>query len=297
MARRSRYFSVILILSTLYIFFNYYIMVLSPPTQGLSIRAITPVITTFSVPFLRFNVFPIGGRSTAIKLDNGNLWLLASHPLDQPTKDTLDGMGKSVDYIVCGDIEHTLYVRSYAETWPEARLVGPDEIVQKEGAKEGGLKYYRASDNGGKFGFEDEIEVVQFKGFANKDFAFWHKASKTLIQADLLFNLPAAEQVSLSSFTPKDDRSFQSFPHQFSKSASGKPSSWVPGMGLLSTAFHPSAWLHKQFVWAAGADKGLMREHLKAMQGWDFDRIIPCHGDVIETGGKKAWSEAYSKYL
>lgn len=34
-----------------------------------------------------------------------------------------------------------------------------------------------------------------FTGFKNKDVAFFHPASKSLIEADLLFNLPAREQV------------------------------------------------------------------------------------------------------
>lgn len=38
-----------------------------------------------------------------------------------------------------------------------------------------------------------------FSGIRNKDVAFLHAASKTLIQADLLFNLPATEQVGDTS--------------------------------------------------------------------------------------------------
>jgi len=34
-----------------------------------------------------------------------------------------------------------------------------------------------------------------FSGFKNKDVAFLHSPSKTLIVADLIFNLPATEQV------------------------------------------------------------------------------------------------------
>jgi hypothetical protein len=34
-----------------------------------------------------------------------------------------------------------------------------------------------------------------FSGFKNKDVAFFHPESKTLIEADLLSNLPAKEQV------------------------------------------------------------------------------------------------------
>lgn len=58
------------------------------------IRNVTPNVATFSRPFSRFGVFPIGGRSTAIKLsgDKG-VWLLASTPLDDETKTKLTEMG------------------------------------------------------------------------------------------------------------------------------------------------------------------------------------------------------------
>lgn len=41
--------------------------------------------------------------------------------------------------------------------------------------------------------------ISYFPGFRNKDVAFLHVPSRTLIQADLLFNLPATEQVSSMS--------------------------------------------------------------------------------------------------
>jgi hypothetical protein len=34
-----------------------------------------------------------------------------------------------------------------------------------------------------------------FSGFMNKDVAWFHKSSKTLVVADLIFNLPGTEQV------------------------------------------------------------------------------------------------------
>jgi hypothetical protein len=36
-----------------------------------------------------------------------------------------------------------------------------------------------------------------FSGHRNKEVAYFHSASKTLIEADLLFNLPANEQVRI----------------------------------------------------------------------------------------------------
>jgi hypothetical protein len=59
------------------------------------IRNITPNLTTFSTPFSRFGVIPIGGRSTAVKLSGEKgVWVLASTPFDEPTKSRLQEMGE-----------------------------------------------------------------------------------------------------------------------------------------------------------------------------------------------------------
>ena len=44
-------------------------------------------------PFSRFGLVPIGGRSTAIKLKAGGVWVLASTPLDTETKTRIDALG------------------------------------------------------------------------------------------------------------------------------------------------------------------------------------------------------------
>lgn len=44
-------------------------------------------------PFSRFGLVPIGGRSTAVKLSDGGVWVLASTPLTEETKKTLDNLG------------------------------------------------------------------------------------------------------------------------------------------------------------------------------------------------------------
>ncbi|KAJ7167360.1 hypothetical protein C8R43DRAFT_985050 [Mycena crocata] len=49
------------------------------------------------------------------------------------------------------------------------------------------------------FDCTDETFCSYFSGFANKDVAWFHAASKTLIVADSLFNIPATEQYSKST--------------------------------------------------------------------------------------------------
>ncbi|RXW22217.1 hypothetical protein EST38_g3630 [Candolleomyces aberdarensis] len=115
-----------------------------------------------------------------------------------------------------------------------------------------------------------QIEHCYFSGFQNKDVAFYHKDSKSLIQADLLMNLPPTEQYSKAQSTP-----------------------------ILSalSRFNPKSWAHPHMVWALGVDKDAMRRDARRVSDWDFKRIIPCHGDVIENDAKTAWDTVYRKFL
>jgi hypothetical protein len=108
----------------------------------------------------------VGGRSTAIKLRNGDVWVLASTTLDDPTKSTIDGMGKVKyvmstvayreiltktslpRYIVAPDTEHNQFLgkgrrvtntqfsisvdrRIQTSIYPDAKLIGVEPLVAK----------------------------------------------------------------------------------------------------------------------------------------------------------------------
>jgi hypothetical protein len=60
----------------------------------ITIRSVTPRLATFSKPFARFGFVPIGGRSTAVQLRDGTVWVLASTPLDASTRAKLQEMGE-----------------------------------------------------------------------------------------------------------------------------------------------------------------------------------------------------------
>jgi hypothetical protein len=47
----------------------------------------------------------------------------------------------------------------------------------------------------------------------------------------------------------------------------------------------------------ATVDYTLMRRDAKKVAEWQIDRIIPCHGDVLESGGNEAWSSVYGWFL
>jgi hypothetical protein len=75
-----------------------------PPEFQAHVRQVTDSIWTFSRPFLRSNWFKIGGRSTAVRLSNGDVFLVSPTKPDDTTKATLDSIGK-VKYLVAPDFE------------------------------------------------------------------------------------------------------------------------------------------------------------------------------------------------
>ncbi|KAL8291659.1 hypothetical protein RQP46_001917 [Phenoliferia psychrophenolica] len=250
----------------------------APSNPSLVIRKIGSAITIFSVPFARGNVIPFGGRSTAVVLKNGSTWLIPSHPLDAETLTVLKEL-PPVKFLVAPDLEHTLYLKQYAAAFPEAKLYLPSTVAKKyadEGATELQRLAFTFGDGGGDPFVEStggEIKSADFgKAFVNEDIAFLHVPTKTLIEADLLFNLPPTEQYSKSTLR-----------------------SSVP---IFTSGMIPGAKFHQRFLWyLAGKDRVGMTASAKVVASWDFDRIIPCHGDVIETGGKSAWNSTYDWFL
>jgi hypothetical protein len=74
---------------------------------------ITPEVVTFSRPFSKFlGFFPMGGRSTAIKLSSGDVWVVASTPLSNETKTAVEKLGP-VKYIVAADADHHIFLSEW----------------------------------------------------------------------------------------------------------------------------------------------------------------------------------------
>jgi len=236
----------------------------------LVIRQVTPGVWTFSRPFARFGIWPIGGRTTAVQLKAGGTWLCASTPLDTETRTKLDEMGP-VKYIIGADDVHYMFLADYKKAFPNAKLIATPGAVKT--LKDKGVSFdgvFGSDPPNTTYGFEEEIKHCYFSGFRNKDVAFFHPESKSLIEADLLMNLPCNEQYSKSK-TPNK----------------------LFGIG----GFGPYSGLHSRLTWSLGSDTEAMKRDARTVDGWDFERIIPCHGDVIETDAKKAWRSAFKHFL
>ncbi|KAH8101818.1 hypothetical protein BXZ70DRAFT_77713 [Cristinia sonorae] len=240
------------------------------PKPDVVIREVATNVWTFSRPLNLFNRLPVGGRSTAIKLKDGSIWLLASTPLNDETKAKLKELGNDVKYIMAPNVMHHMFLKPYKDEFPGAKVIGPKDLNKKKEAEGWQLdEVFDADHPEVKHGFEDEIDACFFSGYTNQDVAFHHKASRTAMGADLLFNLPGTEQYTFSDTSP-----------------------YFPVLSWL----RPYHLLLRLFIWKTEANFDKMKRDASIVANWDFDRYIPCHGNVIESGAKAAWKDAYSRY-
>ena len=95
----------------------------------------------------------------------------------------------------------------------------------------------------------------------------------------MMFNLPAKEQYSRTGEDPTSGILNKMF------------------IGLQTT--QGAATWQKRFLWyaASAGDRQGFNQSVRKIASWDFERIIPCHGDVIESGGKGIFKKVFEWHL
>jgi len=246
----------------------------------MSIRHITPNITTFSVPFSRLGLIKFGGRGTLTRLQSGGLLIFSPVALTSEVRSEVQAMGGNVSYIVAPDMEHHLYIGAWKKEFPAARVIAPQGLREKR-AKQGNEDVavdYAYTKEGVQLPADltQTFDVEYWDGHVNKEIAFFHKPERTLIAADVMFNMPATEQYSKTSENASSGFFTKLFVHF----------STIEGKDQQRLIWHGMA-----------KDKVSFAESAKRVAGWDFDRIIPCHGDVIEHGGNDVFRRLFAWHI
>ncbi|KAF2456321.1 hypothetical protein BDY21DRAFT_346781 [Lineolata rhizophorae] len=260
-------------------------LVPSNPSEVMVIRNVTENITTLSAPFYRFGRIKVGGRGTLVKLPSGGVAVFSPVALTPEVRETVSGMGP-VKYIAALDVEHHIFLGPWHEAYPDAKVIGMEGLPEKRAKQKNEevpfAVVFPSKDKGSVKVDEDFDTAFDYEfvaSHANKELVFNYKPERTLIEADLLFNLPAKEQFSKS----KDS----------------------PTAGILTKLFTAlngtsgSGGAQKRFIWYAisSGDRTGFSKSVSKIASWDFDRIIPCHGDVIETGGKGIFEKIMQWHL
>jgi len=259
------------------------------PSSSMIIRDIVPnQITTLCAPFHRFGYIKIGSRATVIKLQTGNLAVFSPVSLTPEAKTKISQLSTSnppgkVQYLIAPDMEHHIFITPWAHAYNPAVIIGPEGLPEKRESDPStkGTTFHTVFSPSNKHHtkitpeFDAEFSYEYVHAHANKELVFFHKPTRTLIQADLIFNLPATEQFSKTSEDPTS--------------------------GILTRLFSAMMntrgdmlWQKRLLWYATGAkDRAAFAESAKRMAAWgEFERMIPCHGDVVERGGSRILNQA-----
>ncbi|KAL6409425.1 hypothetical protein AUP68_05799 [Ilyonectria robusta] len=187
-------------------------------------------------------------------------------------------MGGDVRYIIALDYEHHIFISEWAKEYPAAKIIGPEGLPEKRakqddpkiGKEEFAVVFTKANKGAIHISeeFDTDFEYEYVEAHANLEIVFFYKPDRVLIEADLLFNLPATEQYSK---VPEAEKPADGF---IGRLFSG-----------LQDAQGDARWI-KRFNWYTVKNRESFNESIQRIDKWDFVSLIPCHGDVMEEDAK-----------
>lgn len=200
--------------------------------------------------------------------------------------ETIRSQGATVRYIAAPDMEHHLHIGAWKEAFPDAEIIAPEGLYEKRQRsgkyRDAPFAHVLTAKNKHSISiseeFDREIEIEYVDGHVSREIVFLHKPSRTVIEADLLFNPPGHEQ--------------------YSRSGQSATAGLLTKLFAFAVSAKPPATSHQRFAWYVLAkDRARFAESARRIYGWDFDRIIPCHGDVIEAGAKGVFQNVFGWFL
>ncbi len=190
-------------------------------------------------------VFP--SRCCALRQSDGSLLLWSPLALEPEDEDQLESLG-GVSAVVAPNTYHHLFLARAQARWPDAKLWAAPGVE----IKQPGLKIHRT--------LSDSVDVdpavgTRLVGGLPKlnEVAVVHRPSRTLLVADMLFNVDQA--------------------------------AWVAKLLLKMSGAH-GRLTQSRFWRSLVKDPDAEAQAYGEILTWDFDRLVMAHGNVVSAGAK-----------
>lgn len=215
---------------------------------------------------LRYLGFEMGRRMAVIRLAGGELLVHSPVSLSDGLRDELAGLG-GVRFVVPASILHGhLYMEQYRDAYPQAKLFGAPGLERKRPD----LRFDGMLGGSPEPEWSDELDQRRFEGHrvagrVLNEVEFLHRKTRTLISGDLCFNIGPE---------------------------------WPLKTRLLAWGPRMRRRLGPTVAFRLGIrDREAARRSVERILEWDFDRILPGHGEIVETGGKDAFRRDFAWLL
>jgi hypothetical protein len=211
-------------------------------------------ISTAPLSFLGMR---IGTRMSVVRLGDGSVLLHSPVPIDDALAREIDAIGP-VRHIVAPNLFHHLHVGPALARWPDARSYAPAGLAKKRRD----LRIDARFDEDADLPFSGELEPLSIRGCDLAETVLLHKASKTVVSADLSENFKTMDHL----------------PTRLYLKVSGVYGR--PGWSRLL-----------RFVYK---DHTLARASIDRLLRWDFDRAVIAHGEPFREGAKAAVEQTFT---
>jgi len=199
----------------------------------------------------------VGARMTVIRLGNGDVLLHSPVTPDAELIEALAEVGP-VRHLLAPNKVHHLYFAAAAAAFPEATRWAAPGLAEKRRD----LEFDEVLDDTSPAAWAGEIEQVRLRGVPRvEEIVFFHRASRTLISTDLVFNVRESPSIVTRLF--------------------------LRANGVLGR-FGPTR-MFRSFI----RDSAAARESLDRILAWDFDRVVMSHGVVLQSRGHRVLRDAY----
>jgi len=215
---------------------------------------------------VRFGGMDLFGRTTIIRLENGDLIVHDPCTIDDPTKAKIDEIG-IVKYIIAPGSYHHLFVADFQKKYPNAETFLCPGLERKRPD----IRFEWVLGNKPDHRWEDDIDQVLVQGTKHIwEVAFFHKSSRTLILVDLLENIG-------------DD---------YGHEAGLLLRFWWKGIFRMWN--NPKAAPEYQMGWG---NREIVKISLNKILSWDARRVIIAHGENIEEYVRETLARAWERVL
>ncbi|MBE7418967.1 MAG: DUF4336 domain-containing protein [Ideonella sp.] len=229
----------------------------SAPCEATRLREWATGIWTAEAP-LRFYGIPFGTRMTVVRLGDGSLLLHSPVALSAALRAEVDALGP-VRHIVSPNKLHHLFLGAAQAAYPAARLHVPPGLVEKR--PEFGTA--RVLGDAPCAAWASVLDQLVVRGSrAMQEVVFLHRASRTLIVADLCEHF-GRHSPALTRAVARVARMY------------GRPR-MPPDWQLTFT------------------DRAARRATFERLLAWDFDRVILAHGAPLQAGAKAVFEREYA---
>lgn len=194
----------------------------------------------------------LGARMTVVRLGSSGLFVHSPIRLTPELRAELDALGP-VQAVVAPNSMHHMFIGDFVHAYPEAQFFAAEGVAKKHPE----LRFHGVLCDRPEFIWGADIDQHLIEGAPKlHEVAFLHRASRTLILTDWIFNM-------------RHSRSL-----------------WTRIAMRLDRAWGgPKQSYTMRFI---VGDRGAARASTDRLLAWDFDRVVMAHGDILETGGPQA---------